>query len=228
LDAFAACLRNIHTDYRIAFGSEQQYVTELSVRKMLGIEGPRTDEVTGEELSPGHQFRMLVLRNENLDAENSLRVKFSTNLQPGNGLWSTDVCSDRVSGLQAQLVGDFLGDNQAQVNISLSGAAVMARCDSEDLNVWSMGSGTGSFDGYAVVQAGVNTFGLTQANTSLFGQAVARASWQIVVPSGRVAPSNADVDLSKLEDIVLRIEHKALPRRSTPLNVDLSCLGAVN
>jgi hypothetical protein len=110
----------------------------------------------------------------------------------------------------------------------LSGAAVLARCDSDELNVWSMGSTTGSFDGYAVVQAGVNTFGLAATNTSLYGQAVARASWEVVVPNGKVAPSNADIDLSKLEDIVLRIEHKVLPRRSTPLNVNLSCLAAIN
>ncbi|HMR75764.1 MAG TPA: hypothetical protein PKD61_11635, partial [Polyangiaceae bacterium] len=78
------------------------------------------------------------------------------------------------------------------------------------------------------VQAGVNDFGDAGQNASLFGQSVARAQWQLIIPGSQDAPSNADLDLNQLEDIVLELTHKALPRQSAAVNVDVSCLGAVN
>gem|GEM_PF-704959 len=225
---FQTCMNQIYNSYRTAFGSEQPYPKAVSVRKMLGILGPRKDEVTGETLTEGDQFRQILLKNENLDAHGGVGITFATNLQPGNGLWSTDVCADRISSVRAQLVGDFLGDNEAQVNLSMSGAAVMRSCGSSDLQVWALGSGSNSSgDAFAVIQAGVNTFGAAQGNTSLYGQSVARASWRLVIPGADAAPSNSDLDLSKLEDVVLEIEHEARPRRDSPLSVDLSCLASV-
>jgi hypothetical protein len=89
-----------------------------------------------------------------------------------------------------------------------------------------MGSSTSDLNaGVAVVQAGVNTFGDAPANTSLFGQAVARASWKLVIPGGADAPPNADVDLTHVDDIILKFAHTALPKKGSPLAVDLSCLG---
>lgn len=228
MDQLSACLTDISSSYRIAFGNPQKYTSEVSVREMLGIAGPRTDDVTGEELSAGKQFRLITQQSENFDESGGLTITFATNLQPDNGLWSTDVCGDRISGLQAQLVGDSLGDNEAQVNLDLTGAAVLRACDSDALQVWSMSEGTSAGAAKAIIQAGVNSYGATEMNTSLFGQSVARASWQITIPNGAVAPSNSDIDLSQLEDIVLKIEHKAVPRSSTPLNVDLSCLASIN
>jgi hypothetical protein len=225
---FQSCLNQIYNSYRTAFGSEQSYPKAVSVRRMLGILGPRKDEVTGETLSEGEQFRQILLKNENLDGRGGVGITFATNLQPGNGLWSTDVCADRISSMRAQLVGDFQGDSEAQVNLSMSGAAVMRSCGSSDLQVWALGSGNNSAgDAFAVIQAGVNTFGPTQGNSSLYGQSVARASWRLVIPGADAAPSNSDLDLSKLEDIVLEIEHEARPRRDSPLSVDLSCLASV-
>lgn len=227
LTQLANCLNEIHTSYRVAFGNPQSYTTEVSVREMLGIKGPRVDEVTGKELSPGEQFRQIAVRNTSWDVNGALTIIFSTNLQPGNGLWSTDVCNDRISNVQAQLVGDYLGDNEAQVNVSLTGAAVLRQCDSDGLQTWSMAEGTSASGAIAVVQAGVNSYGTAEPNHSLFGQSVARASWRITIPPGDTAPANADLDLATLEDIVLRIEHKAVPRRSTPLYVDTSCLAGI-
>lgn len=227
LNQLATCLKEIHTSHRVAFGNPQSYTTELSVREMLGVTGPREDEVTGQVLSPGEVFRQLALRNASWDERGALTITFSTNLQPGNGLWATDVCGDRITSVQAQLVGDFLGDDEAQVNVSLSGAAVLAKCDSEGVEAWSMADGTSASQAVAVLQAGVNSFGKAAPNASLFGQSVARASWRITLPPGDAAPSNADLDPSKLEDIVLRIEHQALPRRATPLYVDTSCLAGI-
>lgn len=228
LNQLASCLNEIRTSHRIAFGGPQKYATDVSVRQMLGIVGPRTDEVTGQVLGAGEQFRMITQRNQAFDDNGSLTLTFSTNLQPGNGLWSADVCGDRISNVQVQLVGDNLGDDEAQANLTLSGAAVLRACDSDDVRVWSMAEGTGAGQTTAVVQAGVNSFGTAGPNGSLYGQAVARASWQLTLPSGEVAPANADLDLSGLEDIVLRVEHSAAPRRATPLFVNTSCLANGN
>lgn len=228
LDILDSCLMNIYNSSRVAYGSPQDYVTTVSVRKMLGITGPRTDAVTGQQLTEGDQFRQLLLRNENLDGRGGVGILFATDLQPGNQLWSTDVCSDRVATVQAQLVDDFLGDNQAQVNLMLSGGGVMRACDSEALNTWTFGaSPSNAGTAFAVIQAGVNTFGDAPPNNSLFGQPVARASWTLVIPGGADAPSNNDVDITKVDDVVLKFAHKALPRRTSPLSVDLSCLANI-
>jgi hypothetical protein len=229
LDQLSDCLSKIYNRYRVAYGSPQDYAATVSVRKLLGINGPRVDSVTGVTLSEGEQFRRLLLQNQNLDGKGGVGIAFATNLQPGNGLWSSDVCNDRLTTVQAQIVGDFLGDNQAQVNLSLTGGAYMRGCDGDRIETWMLGRpGADASSGFAVLQSGVNTFGdAPSPNTSLFGQSVARASWKVVIPGASSAPSNADLDLSKIEDIVLKLGHAALPRKSTPVSVDLSCLATI-
>jgi len=226
LSGLQDCMRRIFSDWRMAFGNPQDEPRTVSVRKMLGILETRTDEVTGQVLSEGDQFRQLLLRNENLDGKGGVGIQFATNLQPGNGLWATDVCTDRIVSVQAQLVGDYLGDNEATVEISLSGGGELRACGSDELTPWTFGS-TGSLaaDGFAAVHAGVNSFGDGPPNTSLFGQPVARASWKVVIPGGNEAPANSDIDLTKIEDIVLKIYHRALPQRSSGAGLNLSCLG---
>jgi hypothetical protein len=222
------CLTKIYGNSRVAFGTPQDYTATVSVRKMLGITGPRTDTVTGATLTEGDQFRQLLLRNSNLDGKGGVGIVFSTDLQPGNGLWSSDVCNDRIASVQAQLVGDFLGDNQAQVNLSLLGGAFMRRCDQDAIQSWSFGAQSSSTPTrIAVIQAGVNTFGDASPNNSLFGQSVARTTWQLLVPGGSAAPTNSDIDVTKVEDIVLKFGHKAVPRQSSPISIDFSCLAAI-
>ncbi len=224
LEQLASCFTSIHDQQRISFGSPQDYETTVSVRELLGIIGPRVDEVTGEELSEGRQFQELLLRNQNLDGKGGVGLQFSTTLDPDNGLWSTDVCSDRVESVEAQLVGDFLGDNEAQVNLELEGVSLLRECDSDAIQSWSLG-GTDGASAVAVIQAGVNGFGDAEPNTSLFGQAVARATWKILIPGSAAAPSNDDVDVTKIEDIMLRVTHNALARRTSSWTPDVSCLG---
>ncbi len=188
----------------------------------MGIEGPRVDAATGEELSPGEQFRQLVLTPSNVDTSGSLRFQFSTNLQEGNGLWSADVCNDRIASVQAQLVGDFLGDGEAELRVDLSGGAVLRACDTGQLQAWFLTS-----DRAAVVAAGVNSWGEARPNTALFGQSVARANWELVLHNGLTAASNADLDLSALEDITLRVVHRAIARPTRPPTLDTSCLAEI-
>ncbi len=216
------CFLNIFNEYSTEFGIPQEFTTTVSVREMLGVTGPRTDEVTGEELSEGELFRRILLKNENLDGQGGVGVEFSTNLEPGNELWSSNVCDDKIKAVRAQLVGDFQGNNEAEVHLVVEGGGMMRRCDSEELINWSIDSAD-----IAVVQAGVNTFGSAPENTTLFGHSVARPNWRIIIPGSETAPSNSDLDLTGLEDIVLEIKHKALPRSGDAVGVSLQCLGTV-
>jgi hypothetical protein len=223
------CFENGFADARIAYGSPQSYPTNLSVRELLGIDGDRVDAVTGRTLSPGEQFRLELLKNANLDGNGGVGIAFATNLDPGNGVWMTDVCQDRVASLQAQLVGDFQGDDEAIVEIRLQGTSFLRSCGSDGIVPWSLGSDEDQSSRLAVVQAGVNDFGSAAANTSLFGQGVARATWQLTIPGGTVAPQNADLDLNQLDDIVLRIVHEAIPAAAGGMSMEdvSACLAGV-
>ena len=218
---FKNCLDAIFNDSRLVVGTPQDYSTEFSVRELLGIKAPRKDEVTGEELTEGDLFRRTLLRNENLDGLGGVGIEFSSNLEPGNELWPSNVCDDKITTVEAQLVGDFLGDNEAQIELFLQGGGVLRRCDRDELINWST-------SGNAAIQAGVNTFGsASTANGSLHGLSVASALWRVVVPGKASAPSNGDIDLEKVEDIVLRVRHQARPIRTAATQVSLACLATV-
>jgi hypothetical protein len=223
MDRLMNCMHLIYNNFTIEFRQPSDYTTTFSVREMLGVTGPRRDEVTGAELSAGELFRRTILKSEHFDEQGDLTFGFSTNLQRGNPLWSTNVCNDKVTSVQVQLVGDFQGDNQAQVVLGLDGGALLRECDSERVINWSL-----SGDLRAAIDAGVNSFGDTNANTFLFGQSVARANWKITIPSGETVPQNADLHLDQLEDVVIRVRHRALQRKTKPTPIDTSCLGSVS
>ncbi len=221
------CLENIHNQDLEVFAGPVPYETRVSVRGLLGITGARVDEVTGQSMTEGEQFRALVLRSRNFDEDDGLSLSFATALAEGNGLWSTDVCRDRIESVQAELIGDFLGDNDAQVNLALDGTGFLRACAGDAMQPWSFGSGDAATS-VAVIQAGVNGPGLSAPNTSLFGQPVARARWRLTIPSARRAPSNRDVDLTHLDDIVLVVRHTALPQRPAAFELNIACLSAGN
>ncbi|HMA97794.1 MAG TPA: hypothetical protein VKP30_34145, partial [Polyangiaceae bacterium] len=114
MSALKACLASIAK----TASTPQSYVRLVSVRKMLGITSGRTDQCTGDVLTEAQQFQRVLLENANLDGKGGVTLRFATDLMPGNNLWSTDVCDDRITGIRANLVGDFLGDNEAQVNLA--------------------------------------------------------------------------------------------------------------
>ena len=89
------CLSNVKNASLASVGATQDYSTEFSLRKQLGITGPRTDDVTGELLGPGDQFQHLLL-------------EFSSNLESGNGLRPPTCATTGSIPSRAQLVGDFL------------------------------------------------------------------------------------------------------------------------
>lgn len=215
------CLGSIYGSARTAVGQANSYSTEFSLRKRLGVDGKIQDPVTGETLDEGQQFRAILLRNENIDGNGGVGIDFSSNLGSDNGLWPTTMCDDRILSVEAELVGDFLGDNQAEVDLVLDGGGVLADCDSGSPVSWST-------SGNAAIQAGVNSYGTAPSpNASLYGLSVASAKWKVIVPGPSAAPSNADVDFTKLEDIVLRIRHAARPIRAAKLPLATDCLADV-
>lgn len=217
-----SCLQSIFSEHALAYGVPQEFKTTVSVRKMLGIEAPRIDEITGEVLSEGELFRRILLQNEHFDVNGGVALEFSTNLEPGNSLWSSNVCNDKIVGVRAQLVGDFLGDDEAEVNLSIAGGGVLRDCGGDSLQTWDIAGAAP-----AVVQAGVNSFGTAKVSSSLYGQSVARPNWRLAIPSGYTAPSNLDLDLSKLEDVVLEVTHRALPVAEHSDGVSLRCLSHI-
>jgi hypothetical protein len=225
LKLFASCLGDIYRSFRSAFGSPQGYTTDISVRELLGVTQERVDPVTGERITTGAQFRNLLLRSENFDSDGAVVLGFSTNLDPGNGLWSASTCNDRITTVQAQLVGDTLGDSAAELQVSLGGTGLMRACGSDEIRAWTFGDASGAAsDRFAVIQAGVNTFEKSIPNRSLQGEPVGRANWKVRVPSSRAAPSNADVNLAGLDDIRLLVAHEAVPAQTRPGPLDTTCL----
>jgi hypothetical protein len=218
---FKNCLGSVYDSGRTALGQANAYSIEFSLRKVLGVRGTVTDQITGQSIDEGEQFRRILLRNENIDGNGGVGLEFSSNLGSGNGLWPTTMCDDRISSVEAQLVGDFIGDNQAEVDLRLDGGGVLRDCDSGAMLSWST-------SGNAVIQAGVNSYGTAPApNESLHGLSVASAKWKITIPGPAAAPSNADVDFGKLEDIVLRVRHAARPIRPAKLPLSTDCFANV-
>jgi hypothetical protein len=235
LESMRACLSKVFSDHRFKYGTPVEYRTEISIRKALHITGDVRDTVTGETLTAGQQLRRILLASSNIQSDGSVRISFPTNLLADNGLWSTDLCEDRITNVEAKLVGDSLGDNDVQVNLELSGTNFVRSCEpGEPLRAWSLDARGAGPDPFAVIQGGANTYGPNDPapgiNNSLFGQSVARATWNIELPNRRRAPANADVDVQHIDDIVLRVQHKALPVQSTPSgDLGTSCLfSAIN
>lgn len=215
------CLGAIYDSGRTAVGQANAYSTDFSLRKLLGVRATITDPITGQSIDEGEQFRRILLRNDNIDGNGGVGIEFSSNLGSGNGLWPTTMCDDRISNVEAQLVGNFIGDNQAEVDLHLDGGGVLRDCDSGDIVSWST-------SGNAVIQAGVNSFGSAPSpNESLHGLSVASAKWKLTIPGPDAAPANADLDVRQLEDVVLRVRHAARPVRPAKLPISTDCFADV-
>ena len=212
--------------FRTPYGATQVFVDEISIREdVLGIRGPITDEVTGEVLSEAEQFRRRLLNPSNLGPDGTVELTFATSLIRGNGLWSAAVCNDQLRSIQVRLVGDGLGDDQARVYLVQAGTTSMRGCESgrdgtgEVIRDYDLAPDT------IEVQAGVNVYSSAPPDTQFTGRSVAASEWRLAIPPADVAPTNADVDLLRIEDIVLRIEHTGISLSDGPLAYRPTCGG---
>ena len=223
VQAFTDCMTGQFSAFRAAFHVPQRVVDEISVREhILGIKGAVTDPVTGESISEAEQFRRRLLQPSNIGPEGTVGLTFATTLDAGNGVLSTGVCNDQISTIQVKLVGDSLGDAQARVKLRASGAALQRSCAS-----FTAGNGDIINDYKQIptdveLAAGVNMYP-TLADAQLFGRSIANTQWILAIPPGSAAPQNADLDLTKIEDIVLRIEHAAVSLSPTSRDFNPIC-----
>ena len=211
LTSFMHNLMENFTAFRAAYSSPQVYVDEVSVREdIFGIKQPVADSVTGEDVSPQEQFRRMLLDPENMDGRGGVSLEFSTSVSAGNGVFSSLLCNDRIKEIQVMLVGDFLGDNEAGVILSQSGASIIRSCNPTHLGTERELVEYNIDPEMSSTSAGVNTYGMAPASTALYGRSVAFSSWRLTIPSGDFEPNNVDIALTHLDDIVIKVTHEAL------------------
>jgi hypothetical protein len=206
------CVSNAWQNWQMLTQSPNRYTPEISLRRdILGITGPRTDPETGEVISAAEQFRRaLMAQPYSYQGQVWPALRFSTAIREGNALFSSLVCNSRIASVEAQLVGDFLGDNNATVRVLADGAGMLRTCDSaqgaERVNAWNLRPA--GLAAPATIQAGVNSFGTAGPNISLLYYPVAQSSWIVAIPTDDSA--NRDVDPRKIDDIILRITYTGL------------------
>lgn len=210
LQDFLTCLEGWHYDYAIAFGSPHQEVTRLSLREdVLGFADSITDEVTGEVITPQELFRRVLLDPKHITQSGRVEFPFITSITGGNKQFSTLVCNDRIKQIRVMFVGDFLGDNEATVVLKQEGDSYLRDCAAEPsigediLNTYHLDQRN------ALVQSGVNDFGLADASHDLTGRSVASDRWVLIIPTGDEAPNNQDIDFLNIDDVVIEITHEA-------------------
>ncbi|MFA5186492.1 MAG: hypothetical protein WC551_08455 [Patescibacteria group bacterium] len=207
---FLNCLNGWYDDYRIAFGSPHDEVTQLSLREdILGFTESVTDEVTGEVIQPQEIFRRVLLDPKYIAQSGRVEFPFATGILGDNKQFSTLVCNDRIKSIKVQLVGDFLGDNEATVMLRQEGDSYLRDCSADPdigndiVNAYYLDART------ALIQVGVNSFGLASPNYELTGRSVASDRWVLIIPTGSQAPNNADLDFLNIDDVIIEITHTA-------------------
>jgi hypothetical protein len=222
---FLNCVTGWNDDYRIAFGSPHQEVTQISLREdVLGFKDPKTDEVTGEVIQPQELFRRVLLDPKHITQTGRVEFPFITSIAGGDKQFSTLVCNDRIREIRVKLVGDFLGDNEATVMLRQEGNSYLRDCSADPAGADDILNTYHLDERNSLIEAGVNSFGLTSANRELTGRSVASDRWVLVIPTGDEAPNNSDMDLLNLDDVVIEITHEARTLNNrTPTSVFSQC-----
>jgi hypothetical protein len=224
IQSFASCLQGRFTDFRRAFGTPSVFTDEISLRRdVLGIRGPIRDAVTGETVSEADQFRRRLLVPSNLGPDGTVGLRFTTSLGASNGVLSSGVCNDQIRTIQVKLLGDGQGDDQARIKLRPAGSALERSCAAfrggagDVINQYDVEPRT------VELEAGINTYPMAPPDAQLFGRSMAATEWYLAIPAGSAAPQNADLDLTRIEDVLLRVEHAAISLSDSPINFDPTC-----
>lgn len=205
LDLF---LDALHEQFLEAWSEPQPTREVVSFRRhILGIDGATTDPASGEEVSARERFRRYVLAPENWDGEGNLRLSFSTAPNQGRPLFSGNVYNDRITSLKVNLVGDQLGDRNAFVALEQAGVNLV-RDAGGTFRAYRLG------DLRTVIQTGINADIVRDdtipAGIEFLGRSVHAESWTLVLVTNGTEPSNADLDLSTLQDVEILFNHGAV------------------
>jgi hypothetical protein len=160
-------------------------------------------------------FHRLLADPRNRDADGNVRLTFSLSLAPDAFLFNNSLCTDKITGLRVSLVGSALGATQPEVVLQQRGSAYLRSCTDTD------GNGGYTVTEYnlentigvrrAIVQAGVNLSSPNDmssggpVDTEFYGRPIA-APYELIID--RNAPANTNLDLTRLDDIVLFINHE--------------------
>ncbi|PCC74640.1 hypothetical protein SAMN02745121_08434 [Nannocystis exedens] len=203
-----ACLDSIFEDYRLEHGFGQPYVTEVSLRSdIFGITRDVVD-VDGTAVTPGEQFAALLRDPLHRQPDGSVALPFALSAFE-HALFSSALCDDRLENVEIKLVGDHLGDREAEVWLTRQGLAGVRRCDGADLPSWSAYVPYSFEREQIVIQAGVGDFGTAGPNAGYAAWPVHGEQWTLTIPPADKAPTNIDLDLHHVADVVLRLHHRA-------------------
>ncbi|MDP3278626.1 MAG: hypothetical protein Q8Q09_25780 [Deltaproteobacteria bacterium] len=217
------CVTGGWDSWRRLVTTPNMYMREVSVRRdILGIVASRTDAETGEVISEGEQFRRALLAQPvSNEGRTWPAIRFATSLRRDSALFTSLVCNARITSLQARVVGDFLGDNQAILRLLADGAGSVRTCDSGASNTltneWKLRPA--GVLAPATLAAGVNDFGTPEV--SLLYYPVAQSSWVLAVPTEE--PENRDLDVRRIDDIVLRFNYSAIASGGGAASFSLTC-----
>ncbi len=208
ITSLMTCLASIAEDYRLENGHGQPYVTEVSLR--ADIFGMTADipDVDGSPATPAEQFAALLQDPMHGQPDGGVALPFALSAFE-HTLFSTALCDDRIDQIEVKLIGDFLGDKEAEVILTRQGLAGTRRCDGADLPNWTAYVPYDFDREQIVIQAGVNDWGTGGPNAGYAAWPVHGEQWTLTIPSPSLAPANLDLDLRNISDVVLRLHHRA-------------------
>ena len=228
LDALQTCLSSAWNQWRLLVSSTNSYVTEVSLAKdVLGIGGPVTDPTTGHVQSAAEQFRHYLF--DQPYAPDAAHVwpalRFGTTLSH-SGLFSALVCNDRIQSVEAKLVGPGLTGTRAELQLLADGSSQLRSCaataNEDQLVSWNLRP-QGQL-APATLSAGINDYDTDASpNASLLDYSVSQDTFVVAVPDATTSPANRDLDLSQLDDIVLRVTHSAIATGSATASFHPTC-----
>jgi hypothetical protein len=202
------CLVGIAEDYRLEQGHGQSYVTEVSLRADIFGMTADVPDVDGSPATPAEQFAALLQDPLHRQADGGVALPFALSAFE-HALFSSWLCSDRIDQIEVKLVGDYLGDKEAEVILTRQGLAGVRRCDGADLPQWSAYVSYEFEREQISIQAGVNDWGTGGPNAGYAAWPVHGEQWTLTIPPPDQAPANLDLNLRHVSDVVLRLRHRA-------------------
>ena len=165
-------------------------------------------DVDGSPATPAEQFAALLQDPLHGLADGGVALPFALSAFE-NAQFSALLCDDRIDKIEVKLIGDYLGDKEAEVMLTRQGLAGVRRCDGADLPQWSAYVPYGFERAQLVIQAGVNDWGTAGPNAGYAAWPVHGEQWTLTIPPPELAPANLDLDLAHISDVVLRLHHRA-------------------
>jgi hypothetical protein len=213
--SYAADIQTAYQQFTATVGSPQSRNITLSLRdQIFRFPDAIKDNVTGSQYQPPDVFHRLLADPRNRDSDGNVKLTFALSLAPDAFIFNQSLCTAKITGLRVSMVGATLGAKQPEVYLQQRGSAFLRSCSDHDM------SGDYAVTEYnlentigvrrAVVQAGINLSGPMDAtagamNTEFYGRPIA-STYELIID--RNAPANAGLDLTKLDDIVLFIQHE--------------------